>query len=174
MVNLIEEVQIKLAARDELYEVAVHLHNCWKAEYKGIVRDDFLDSMTIGERYMELQGRFDAGMTGYLIMRYCGELVGASVFGMSFTVGYPDDGEISAIYLRHDFIGKGFGHKLFAKTEEALADKGYRSYILDVLSDNSRAVKFYQKHGYETVDNRTVKLGNHEYPLTVLRKENKL
>jgi hypothetical protein len=31
---------------------------------------------------------------------------------------------------------------------------------------------FYQKHGYEIVDNRTVKLGEKDYPLTVFRKKN--
>ena len=163
-------IQIKPAVRDELYEIAAFLHNCWEAEYKGILRDDFLDSMTIEERHTGFRDRFDAGMTGYLTMRCCGELVGAVVFGRSYTDGYSDDGEISAIYLRHDFIGKGFGHKLFAKTEEALAEKGYSCFALDVLSDNSRAVRFYQKHGYEIVDNRSVKLGDYEYPLTVLRK----
>jgi len=99
------------------------------------------------------------------------KLIGASVFGKSFTDGYPDDGEISAIYLQHDYIGKGHGHALFTKIEEALSAKKYTHFVLDVLSENIRAVSFYQKHGYETVDDRSIKLGDRDYPLTVFRKK---
>jgi len=169
---LLELIQIKPATRDELYEIAAFLHDRWRAEYKGIIRDDFLDAMTIEERHKGLQSWFDNGIKSYLTMRCCGKLIGAAVFGKSFTDGYPDDGEISAIYLRHDYIGKGYGSELFTKTEEVLAANGYNHFVLDVLTDNSRAIKFYQKHGYKKVDGRNVTLGEHEYPLTVFRKEN--
>lgn len=36
---------------------------------------------------------------------------------------------------------------------------------------NIRTFNFYQKHGYEVVDDRTVKLGEKDYPLTVFRKK---
>ena len=104
-------------------------------------------------------------------MRCCGKLIGAAVFGKSFTDGYPNDGEVSAIYLHHNYIGKGYGHELFIKIEESLAEKGYINFVLDVLTDNICAVKFYQKHGYKKVDERSIKLGNIEYPLTVFRKK---
>ena len=170
---LLDLIQIKPAARDELYEIAAFLHDSWKAEYRGIVRDDFLDSMTIEKRHQGLQSWFDDEIKSYLMMHCCGKLIGAAVFGKSFTDGYPDDGEISAIYLRHDYIGKGYGHKLFTKIEEALIAKGYRYLVLDVLADNSRAVKFYKNHGYTKMRDLRIKLGEQDYPLTVFRKSAK-
>jgi ribosomal protein S18 acetylase RimI-like enzyme len=44
--------------------------------------------------------------------------------------------------------------------------------VLDVLSQNNRAVKFYEKHGYAAVDKRFVTLGVKDYPLTVFRRKN--
>ena len=167
---LLELIQIKPADRDELYEIAAFLHDSWKREYRGIVRDDFLDTMTVEERHQGLQGWFNDGIKSYLAMRCCGKLIGAAVFGKSFTDGYLDGGEISAIYLRYDYIGKGYGHELFTKIEDALVAKGYSNLILDVLADNLRAVRFYEKHGYTKMDDRSIKLGESEYPLTVFRK----
>jgi len=166
---LLNLIQIKPATRDELYEISTFLHDSWKAEYKGIIRDDYLDTMTVEERHKGLQAWFDDGIKSYLTMRCCGKLVGAAVFGKSFTEGYLDDGEISAIYLHHDYIGLGYGHELLEEIEGMLVAKGYNRFVLDVLTGNSRAVKFYQKQGYEKVDDRSVKLGNQDYPLTVFR-----
>jgi ribosomal protein S18 acetylase RimI-like enzyme len=103
-------------------------------------------------------------------MRDGDKLVGAAVFGKSFTEGCPDDGEISAIYLLHDYIGKGYGHELFTRAEAELGAKGYASLVLDVFSGNARAISFYQRHGYSAAAETIIKLGGQEYPVTVLRK----
>jgi len=165
-------MKITYATRNEIFEIAAFLDACWKAEYRGIVAPDFLGGLSVDERHKKLSARFDEGTSAFLIMRDGERMIGASVFGKSFTEGYPDDGEISAIYLRHDYIGKGYGHALFTKIEQELTAKGYSHFVLDVLSANMRAVSFYEKHGYEKVDNRSVTLGAHDYPLTVLRKKN--
>ncbi|MFP3154013.1 GNAT family N-acetyltransferase [Lachnospiraceae bacterium ZAX-1] len=74
------------------------------------------------------------------------------------------------IYLHHDYIGKRYAHALFSKIEQELFSAGYTHIVLDVLSQNNRAVKFYEKHGYTNVDKRFVMLGAKDYPLTVFRK----
>jgi ribosomal protein S18 acetylase RimI-like enzyme len=94
----------------------------------------------------------------------------ATVFGKSFTEGYPDDGEISAIYLHHDYIGKGHGHAFMREVEELLAVKGYADFVMDVLFNNARAVRFYLAHGYEIVEESAIKLGERDYPIIVMRK----
>jgi len=164
--------KITYATRDEIFEIAAFLDACWKAEYSKIVAPDFLGELSVNKRHEMLLARFDEGTSAFLIMRDGERMIGASVFGKSFTEGYPEDGEISAIYLHHDYIGKGYGHALFTKIEQALTVKGYSHFVLDVLSANTRAVSFYEKHGYEKVDERSITLGAHDYPLTVFRKKN--
>jgi ribosomal protein S18 acetylase RimI-like enzyme len=165
-----DKTAIEYARRDELYEVAVFLDACWRAEYGKIVAADFLGDMSVEARHEKLLERFDNEQSRFLVLRAGDEMAGASVFGKSLMEGYEDDGEISAIYLRHDYIGKGYGHLLFSKIEQALSLAGYENIMLDVLSQNSRAVSFYEKHGYTRVADRFVKLGEKEYPLAVYRK----
>jgi ribosomal protein S18 acetylase RimI-like enzyme len=167
-----DRVQIKQAMRDDLYEIAVLLHNSWRAEYRQIVLDDFLDTMSVDERHTGLLKRYDEGLSEFLMMLDGNTLIGAVVFGKSFTEGYVDDGEISAIYLHSEYIGKGYGHRLFVKTERLLHEKGFKYFVLDLLADNTRAFQFYLKHNYKKVADRTIKLGKKEYPLAVLRKKN--
>ncbi|MDR3051208.1 MAG: GNAT family N-acetyltransferase [Oscillospiraceae bacterium] len=164
-------MQITSAKREELREIAAFLHACWQTEYSKIVASDFLGDMSVDERHAMLLGRFDADASAFLTMRDGVQLVGAVVFGQSATEGYSDDGEISAIYLHHDAIGKGHGHALFTKAEDALRAKGYRHFVLDVLSQNERALHFYLAHGYKKVRDSQVRLGARAYPLTVMRKE---
>jgi cupin 2 domain-containing protein len=99
-------------------------------------------------------------------------LTGVAIFGKSYIDGYSDDGEISAIYLSRDYIGKGYGHTLFTKAENMLRDKGYKHFILDVFSENVSAIAFYQKHGFEKIDERSIRLGGEDYPIIVMRKNN--
>ncbi|MDR2712609.1 MAG: GNAT family N-acetyltransferase [Clostridiales bacterium] len=164
-------ISIMPAKRDELYDISEFLNDCWKATYGQIVDPVYLDNLSVAERYERMLARFDDGIADFYICRDGDSIIGAAVFGKSFTDGYLDDGEITAIYMRHDYIGKGYGHELFSKAEEVLVTKGYSYFVLDVLSGNTCAISFYQKHGYEHVDDRIIKLGERDYPLAIFRKK---
>jgi len=171
LANTEETVRIRYAERDELSDIAAFLHDCWHAEYRQIISDDYMDNMSVAERHKRLLKRFDEGASDFMIMEKESRLIGASVFGKSFTEGYENDGEISAIYLQHDFIGKGFGHTFFVRIEQELIAKGYEYLVLDLLEGNTRANDFYISHGYERVADRSCRLGEKDYPLVVLRKK---
>jgi len=169
-----DKIQICRAGRDDIYKVATFLDDCWKTAYRGIISDEYLDSLPIKERNEGRLKRFDEGGTDFLMMFDDDRLIGAAVFGKSFTEGYAEDGEVSAIYLREEYIGKGYGHELYMSIEQALAAKGFNNYVLDVLKDNVRAIQFYRAHGFEIVDDRSILLSDTNYPLVVMRKVNEV
>jgi len=169
-----DPIFIRYAGREELGSVAGFLHDCWREAYRPIVAEHDLNALSVEQRHNGLLARYDEGACEILMMYAGSQLIGAAVFGKSFTEGYAEDGEITALYLRGDSVGKGCGRRLFAEAERALAAKGYAHFVLDVLADNTRAFRFYLARGYEKVDDRLIRLGKNEYPMAVLRKKSPL
>jgi ribosomal protein S18 acetylase RimI-like enzyme len=160
------------AKREEIPEIAAFIDSTWRAAYINILAPEYLVSMRVEERIKGLLERFDSNHSQFLRMRDDNGIAGVAVFGKSITDDYRDDGEVSALYLRLDCIGKGYGHALLVKAETALAKMGYKSLVLDVFTGNGRAVNFYKAHGYKQIDEKWIEFGGKEYPYTVFRKKN--
>jgi len=160
---------IRPAKREELREAAAFLNASWRAAYQHIFDPQYLASLDDEERYQRWLGNYDKGARPVLLFEH-DELLGFCDFGPSQTPGYPDDGEVAAIYVRDDAIGKGYGHALLLHAEEALLQQGYEQLVLDVLSKNERAIKFYRAHGYKKVGERIFARGGIDYPLDIMRK----
>lgn len=163
-------MNIRKAGRHELYNIAAFLNDCWRETYSQILSSEYLDNMSAEIRSSNFIKQFDEGTAEFLVMLDSNVLIGVAVYGKSITDGFDDHGEISAIYLSSDHIGKGYGHKLFEHAEQLLIDKGYKKFVLDVFIKNERAIQFYQKHGYEKVESRYIKLSDVDYPIAIMQK----
>jgi len=162
-------MEIRFARRDELREAAALVIDSWRWAYRNIIDADYLASFSLEKRHERFLKGYDEGLRSLLLFDN-GELLGFCGFGKSQTPGYPDDGEVGAIYLREDAVGKGYGHALLTRAEEDLRAQGYQNLVLDVLSQNERAIKFYFAHGYVKVADRKHSWGDREYPLDIMRK----
>src|ERR1700731_2971499 len=77
-----------------------------------------------------------------------GDLVaGYANYGRNRARSLYYDGEIYELYLRPEFQGLGFGHKLFASVRRDLTQSGLQSMVVWALSDNSPPVDFYRSLG---------------------------
>jgi len=59
-------------------------------------------------------------------------------------------GSIVELYVLPDERGKGYGKALMGAVEALMKDKGLTYISLECSSFNDNAIKFYEKHGYET------------------------
>jgi len=162
-------MEIRYAKRKELREAAAFVNESWQWAYKDILDEHYLVSISVDESYARSLKKFDEGNRPLLLFDN-GELLGYCRYGKSQTPGYPDDGEVAAIYLREDAVGRGCGHALLLRAEEELRAQGYQNLVLDVLSENTRAINFYLAHGYVKVADRKHSWGGREYPLDIMRK----
>jgi len=160
---------IRPAKREELRAIAAFLNASWRAAYQSILDPEYLTTLDDEERYQRWLEHYDNGARPVLLLEQ-DVLLGVCSFGPSQTPGYPDDGEVAAIYIREDAIGRGYGHALLLHAEEALRAQGYAHLVLDVLSKNERAIKFYQAHGYIKTGERNFTRAGKDYPLDVMRK----
>ncbi len=132
-----------LSAADDRMELSRIYEQSWKYAYKGLIPDDYLESIPEG-KWASTPDR--AGM--YTLVTEENGLVGTSSFCRSRWKNHPDDGEIVSIYFLPEYIGRGYGSELFTAAEKELHDLGFEHILLWVLEDNTRARKFYERHGY--------------------------
>ena len=163
-------MEIRYAERHELREAAAFINDCWRWAYEDILDPVYLDTLSDGACHERMLERYDDGGRPLLLFSDDMELMGYCRFGSSNTEVYPGDGEISAIYLREDIVGRGYGHALFTLAQDELRAQGYRNLVLDVLSENTRAIAFYRAHGFRKVGGQKYSWGGKEYPLDIMRK----
>ena len=120
----------------------------WKYD-KNIIPQEFLDSMEEG-RWVPV---LDSPDWNTLVCVEDGMYIGTSSFCKSRFPDYPAYGEIISIYLLPDYIGKGYGEKLFGKVVSELKKQGHDKLLLWVLEDNHLAKEFYKKHNFIETEN---------------------
>lgn len=78
--------------------------------------------------------------------------------------------EIERIYVKSSHHGKKVGQLLFEKALD-IAEKQKHSYIwLGVWEHNVRAIKFYEKNGFEAFDQHIFKMGDDEQTDIMMKK----
>ncbi|MBK9109701.1 MAG: GNAT family N-acetyltransferase [Saprospiraceae bacterium] len=94
---------------------------------------------------------YDKDVVGYLKLN----------FGQAQTELQSDLGvEIERIYVLREFQGKNLGQDLFNKALEIAGNKNADYIWLGVWEENLKAIKFYERNGFQTFDKHLFKLGS--------------
>lgn len=121
----------------------------WRATYRGIVPDAYLDGIDVDEwavrqrRAMEQQ---PADLVA-LVAEVRGDVVGWVVGGPNRDATYHYTGELYAIYLLPEYQRVGIGTQLTVAIAQWLASQEFDSMILWVLEANHPARRFYEAIG---------------------------
>lgn len=148
---------IRLPMPNDLLAIGRVYCSAWKAAYRGIVPDKFLDGLTD-----ENCAPRSIPSKGALICEMDGIIVGAASFGARRDQPQPQMGELYSIYVLPERWRTGAGSALFEAVRNELRADGYSSIFLWTLTENSRARRFYEKMGLTAVDSRTITIGGRE------------
>lgn len=125
----------------ELYAAA------WKAGYKGLLPQDFLDGIT-PEKYAERSrglGFFNEGsfvaLDGERIVAHCHARAADEPEWRGW-------GEIHTLYVHPNVWRTGYGTAVFKRAEEWLYERGFDDVYLYVLEGNECAERFYKAQGF--------------------------
>ena len=137
---------MRTATSDDAPEIAsVHIES-WLRAYRGIVSDQYLDRLSHVERtdrWMRILSKEPSTSTS-LVATASKRVIGFSSAGPSRSERFSDhDGELMALYLHPEFIGKGIGRRLFDATSELLKSGGHLAMFVWVLEAN-RSRSFYE------------------------------
>ncbi|MEU7016497.1 GNAT family N-acetyltransferase [Streptomyces sp. NPDC046385] len=139
------------APSDAAAVAAVHIRS-WRAAYRGLVPDAYLDSLDVGERTGAWRGRLSAPDAPTVLVA---EEEGGGPVAFSCFRPWPDGesdaavtAELSALYAVPEVWGRGVGRELLAATVAAMTTADFREAGLWVLEGNSRARAFYEAAGW--------------------------
>jgi GNAT superfamily N-acetyltransferase len=137
--------QLRAAVRDDARSIAeVHVAS-WRATYRGIFPDPFLESLSVDDR----TGRWEQSLIDsdkhIAVAEEDGQIVGFAVVGASRDrdVTGTQVGELQAIYLLPRSQKQGLGGRLIAAATAWLVQAGFVEATLWVLDKNDRARIFY-------------------------------
>lgn len=150
---------IRQAMQEDAWQIADILVEDWKMAYRGIIDSEYLDSMSVEERYpRELQR--------YQIYRVAA--VGKEILGFTWNEMTDDEGadcEIIAIYIRYAKRKGGIGRTLFRDSVDIFRAAGKKQMVIWCLRENAEARKFYEKMGGTVYKAGTHQWGNREYDM---------
>jgi ribosomal protein S18 acetylase RimI-like enzyme len=126
----------------------IHVES-WRAAYRGILPDEYLDSLSIDAREAVWRQNLVAADTSTWVAQESNAILGWISAGPSRdTDAGRSVGEIWAVYVAPGCWGRGVGRSLCLQAEQHFRTEGCLAMTLWVLKDNERAQKFYRSNGF--------------------------
>jgi L-amino acid N-acyltransferase YncA len=124
----------------------------WQCAYKGQIPDSYLQSLSVEkrtERWKDiLSNPKDNSHT--LVAVEDGQVLGFCSVSHCRDEDMPSEvGELWAIYVDANKMGKGVGTALMGKGIEYLIEQGYKKATLWVLTSNEKTRKWYESKGWK-------------------------
>ncbi|OBG69393.1 GNAT family N-acetyltransferase [Mycobacterium sp. E3305] len=142
-------IEVRAAVPADADEVArLHVRS-WRSAYRGLVADEYLDSLTpeaVVDRYAF--GRVGLRMPSTLVAVDGPAIRGFATAGLCRDAALPNFGELMALYVDPAHAGAGVGTLLLGAARYRLRAIGVTGAVLWVLDANARARRFYQRGGW--------------------------
>lgn len=129
--------------------IANLLVRSWRAAYKGIMPDEFLDTISIPQWVSGTKNHLKNGSDTWLLKQ------SAETIGVIELCAFRDlidefshCGEIRLIYLTPEKYGMNLGGQLLEFALTQFTERGIHTVCVWTLEKNKRAIGFYQKHGF--------------------------
>ena len=144
---------VRRASPDDARAIAEVVVTGWQTAYRGILPDEFLDSLRADAReaaWREMLGRDADGGTPAWVAEGSGRVVGFVSSGPPRDEDVPRSAaEIYAIYVLPQSWRQGLGRDLLETAVEHWQGNGAQTLVLWVFEANERARSFYEAMGWQ-------------------------
>ena len=152
-------MEIRKATEEDVRQIAEIVVEDWKTAYKGIIDDDYLESLSAGQRYdreMQLYPRYMVAVDRNEVLGYVwNEMAGDD----------PADCEVVALYVRYSKRKSGIGRALLLDSMDRFRKAGKKTMIIWCLRENHESRRFYEKMGGQAYKDGTHRWGSREYDM---------
>ena len=155
MIGLVRRADVSDAAALAM----VHVES-WKTTYRGLMPDDFLDSLDRGRYAERWQRSLRDDTTRVYVAEDHQEVVAYASCGPERAGENGFAGELYAIYVLEKAQRQGHGKALVRAATGGLRELGFSDMIVWVLRDNERARAFYEHLGGVYVRTQPITIGS--------------
>ena len=151
-------IEVRPAKAADAAAVASTHDEAWRSAYQGIIPGAELEKLINrrGPQWWDSAIRKGSRVS---VLVFGDKVAGYANYGRNCARSLYYDGEIYELYLRPEFQGLGFGHKLFAAVRRDLTQSGLQSMVVWALSDNAPALDFYRSLGGKAVARSSERFG---------------
>ena len=148
----IKEIHLRSATVADAEAIASVRIESWLATYRGMIPDEYLDSMKLEESILHWRTILEAlPAAGERICVFVAETEGQIIgFASGMLLPEPKLGmkaELTAVYLRPAWQRSGIGRRMVQKVARTLQAQGSNSLLVWVIADNAIARNFYEELG---------------------------
>lgn len=145
IINVVGPVKVRRATVDDAALIAQVRIDSWRAAYRGMIPDAYLDGMKVEDSTRMwtrvLGAASDAACT--FVAEVEGELVGFAA-GITLAERKLDfDAELTALYVLPSAQRAGIGRRLLTEVAATLGAAGAPNLLVWVLAQNGKARDFY-------------------------------
>lgn len=146
---------IRRRERNDCKDISNVVTIAWNERYKGIVSDDYLNSLYENEEKRATSSfeGFNDNNNHQFVLEVNDKIVGFIYVGEADDDDYLNCGEIYALYIKKEYTGYGFGRELVEVGINELKDMGFNKMIIGCLDGNPSNL-FYRHLGGEYVKTR--------------------
>jgi GNAT superfamily N-acetyltransferase len=147
----VTHVRIRRASVDDAVAIARVRVDSWRATYRGMIPQAYLDGMSV-EASATLWDRTLSARSERSQVFVAEDAEGVLGFAAGVVLPEPKlgfDAELAAIYLRPAYQRLGLGTRLLGVTAAALAAQKAAAMIVWVIAGNKAARGFYEAEGAE-------------------------
>ena len=145
----------KATLQDAAGIAKVHVDS-WRTTYKGIIPQNFLDSLSYEKRTKLWQTNIEnPNYVVFVAENDNGEIIGFVDGSTRETNQEPNASDLTSIYLLELYQGTGVGKQLLKAIMQSFKERDFQTIYVDVLAENNTR-HFYEYYGAEYV--KTVQL----------------
>lgn len=155
-------IEIRKARVEDASAIATVHVAAWRESYRGIVKDDVLDSLSIQRRKEQWVNSLSDETHAYhraIVAEMDEQVVGFASYGLPQIKDSGFDGELFAIYILKAAHKKGLGRLLVRAVVNGLREMGCHSMMVWVLKENP-ARGFYERLGGEYLHEKPIEIGS--------------
>lgn len=143
--------EIRAVRLDELPALEQLAHQIWHAHYPGIITVEQIDYMlALGYKPSVLEGELSNGTRIDVLMQGT-RMIGFMAYG-PLNEGIDGTIKLHKCYLDVEAHGQGLGQQMLDHVANAARQMDAQLLSLQVNKQNRKAIKAYERHGFEIAD----------------------